>query len=76
MDPKVKIALIKTGLTLDDIAEDIDRSKTLVSLILNGKHKGYEHRRRIRQLLSLKEGDLPDSKTANKRSNGKPKNQS
>jgi len=58
MNKKVKLALVKKDLTLQDIADEIGRSKVLVSLILSGKHKGYEHRPKIAQMLGLKEKDL------------------
>ena len=55
---KVKLALVKEGLTLQRIADVLGKSKTLVSLILNEKYKGYEHRPEIARMLKLRERDI------------------
>jgi len=52
---KVKVALAQKQVTLGGIAKRIGRSKALVSLILSGKHKGYEHRTAIARALGLAE---------------------
>jgi len=64
MTKKVKLALVQKDLNLQAIADEIGRSKVLVSLILSGKHKGYEHRPRIARLLGLKEKDLTPPRSA------------
>ena len=58
MNLKVKLALVKNGLTLQDVADHIGRSKTLVSLILSNKHVGHDHRPKIARMLGLREKDL------------------
>jgi len=55
MNLKVKVAKAQREMTLDQIAGKIGRSKSLVSLILSGKHKGYEHRAAIARALGLAE---------------------
>lgn len=55
MNHKVKVALVQKEQTLGRIAQRIGRSKALVSLILAGKHKGYEHRAAIARALGLSE---------------------
>jgi transcriptional regulator with XRE-family HTH domain len=60
MKLEIKLALVRSGKSLDDVARHIGRSKALVSLILNEKHKGYSHRPTIRRLLKLRQRDLPD----------------
>ena len=59
MNKRIKVALAKAGLTLQSIAVAINRSPTLVSFILNGKHTGQEHRPTLAALLGLKESDIP-----------------
>lgn len=60
MKVEIKLALVRNGKSLDDVARHIGRSKALVSMILNEKHKGYQHRQKIRSLLKLQQRDLPD----------------
>lgn len=65
MTRKVKIALIETGLTLQDLADACGVSKPLISMILADKHKGYEHRPKIMQRLKLKAADVWPENGAN-----------
>ena len=60
MKLEIKLALVRNRKSLADVARHIGRSKSLVSLILNEKHKGYSHRPTIRRLLKLQQRDLPD----------------
>lgn len=55
MDHRIQIALVKKQTTLREIAAQIRRSPALVSLILSGAHKGYEHRAAIARALGLAE---------------------
>ena len=54
---KVRIALATQGLTIQDLAEAIGRSGTLVVFMFQGKHKGWEHRPKILRLLGLSKKD-------------------
>lgn len=58
MKLKVKLSLIKHDLTLQKIADEIGKSKTLVSRMLNDKYKGYEHRPEIARLLKMSEREI------------------
>jgi predicted transcriptional regulator len=59
---EIKLALLTRHMTLDDLARKIRRSKTLVSMILNERHAGWHHRRKIRTLLGLPDHILPDKR--------------
>ena len=56
---KVKLALVRKGLTITRIALQIGKSKSTVSLVLRGKLRANETARRIAHILGLRVGDLP-----------------
>jgi transcriptional regulator with XRE-family HTH domain len=64
MDIQLKLALIRRNLTLADVAAAVNRSQTLISLILNGKRGGWAHRAKIRALLGVDKKALPDKPPA------------
>lgn len=65
MTRKVKAQLALLDLKLKDLAEECEISVPLISMILNDKYVGYEHRPKILQRLKLKMADVWPENGAN-----------
>lgn len=64
----IKIAFTRRQTSLRQIAKRIGISHVLVTFILSGKHKGYEHRAAIARALGLAESVVfPDGGAKAKR---------
>ena len=55
MNRKVKAQLALLDLTLDDLADACDVSRSLISRTLSNKYAGFEHRKKIASALRLPE---------------------
>lgn len=55
---KVKAALARKKLRIQDVADRLGRAKSTVSEVLHGNHKGYALRPQIAALLGLSEESL------------------
>lgn len=55
---QIKHRLLDQRLTIQEIADHVGVSRTLVSLIFKGERKGYKHRAKIARLMGMSVGQL------------------
>lgn len=60
---QIKHRLLDQRLTIQEIADRVGVSRTLVSLIFKGERKGYKHRPKIARLLGMSVEQLFGEKT-------------